>query len=427
MRKNQGRMLHNMYYMLQDVVRENDVSHLQTLLKHERHPGPMFRQVRLIDMQGKTVLSSERADWSEISLPENIHQRSVDDMPFMTTIQTPKNSKQITSIAGRVTQEYILQICIMPHKDFMFFEIFIKIALILLPISFALVGLAGWFVSRQAMLGVKQVTQIASSINKGALDLRVELGNPGQEIQELASTFNTMLTKIQTLIRELEDVTNNIAHDLRSPLTRMRGMIETTMRDNESVANYKQMSADLIEEIERLQEMINTMLAIASAEAGIDPAEMGTLDMNQILTDAVELFSPMAEDKQQQIQLKLPDHPLTVSGSRHRLQRVIANLLDNATKFTPEHGKISITASQPNKQTLEIQVRDNGPGMEADILPHIFDRFYRGDQSRTFKGNGLGLSYVRSIVQAHHGQIRIVCPEDGGSLFTIELPASDPA
>jgi signal transduction histidine kinase len=341
----------------------------------------------------------------------------------------PNTPGNIRYTIGKPTSEYCLQIGHIQNNVDPFFEHFIKIALILLPITLCLVGLAGWFVSRQAMNGVKQVTRTASSINKGKLDLRVEVGNAGLEIQELASNFNTMLAKIQTLIRELEDVTNNIAHDLRSPLTRMRGMLETTLRADHNVDAYRQMSAQLIEEIERLQEMINTMLQIASAEAGIDASEMGPVDMKAVMSDAVELFSLIAEEKQQTLNLQLPDAPVMVHGSLSRLQRVIANLLDNATKFTPEQGTMTLTAAVADSQTIEIQVRDTGPGIDEKIRPHIFDRFYRGDQSRTFKGNGLGLSYVRSIVQAHQGQIQVTCPPrkpdgTGGTLFTITLPSA---
>ncbi len=305
--------------------------------------------------------------------------------------------------------------------------------MILLPITLILVGLAGWFVSHKAMDGVKRVTRTALSINKGNLDLRVEVGNSGQEIKELASNFNTMLAKIQALIRELEDVTNNIAHDLRSPLTRMRGIIETTLRDNPSMDTYNNMSAQLIEEIERLEEMIKTMLQIASAEAGIDSNEMEPVDMNEVLTDAAELFSTMAEEKQQQLILQLPEKPVVIRGSRPRLQRVVANLLDNATKFTPDGGTITLHAYEPEGMTVRLQVQDTGPGIDPAIRKHIFDRFYRADQSRTFRGNGLGLSYVRSIVQAHQGTIEVTCfeqssPEQAtqtGSVFTITLPAAN--
>lgn len=431
MKQHENRMLYEMYYGMQEMIRDSGLKEIQAILKREKHPGPMMHFLRVLDGHGKMLLSSNMSNWPEIQMPDNLSTVTVDTLPAIQTSDTQSSLGTIAYILGMPVEGYILQVGHVQNNVDPFFEHFVKIALILLPITLCLVGLAGWFVSRQALNGVKQVTRIAATINRGKLDLRVEVGNSGLEIQELASNFNTMLAKIQTLIRELEDVTNNIAHDLRSPLTRLRGIIETTLRADPTAETYHQMSAQLIEEIERLQELINTMLQIASAEAGIDRAEMGPVNLNGILEDAVELFELIAEDRQQQLTLSLPHHSVVINGSLSRLQRVIANLLDNATKFTPVGGSIRLCLRQPDPRQVIIEVSDTGPGIDPAIRPYIFDRFYRGDQSRTCKGNGLGLSYVRSIVQAHHGQITVTCAESQsahtGSLFTITLPVDPTA
>ncbi|MFG0250062.1 MAG: sensor histidine kinase [Phycisphaeraceae bacterium JB051] len=444
MKQHANRMLFEVYYRAQDYINDSGIDELKRIVTQRQNreneagfdsgPGPMSICMRVIDNQNNIVFQSQdQHHWSDFPIPPNLSDFTIDQAPILENADTHGPLGKVRFCIGRVNAQYILQVAHAENNFDPFFEHFIKIALILLPITLILVGLAGWFVSRQAMDGVKQVTSTASSINKGNLDLRVEVGNSGQEIKDLASNFNTMLAKIQALIRELEDVTNNIAHDLRSPLTRMRGIIETTLRDNPTVDSYNNMSAQLIEEIERLQEMINTMLQIASAEAGIDSHEMSPVNLNQVLADAAELFTPMTEDKQQQLVLQLPDQPVITRGSLPRLQRVIANLLDNATKFTPQGGMITLRAFEPEGQTIRIEVQDTGPGIDPAIQEHIFDRFYRGDQSRTYRGNGLGLSYVQSIVQAHQGTIQVtrITPKasesatSSGSIFTIKLPAAN--
>ena len=443
MKKHEERMLFGMFYRIQDQLKENGLQAVhdrfnQPNERNRKHgpnhgPGPMMF-IRIFNSNGQTVLQNQYSkNWPQIAAPKDFTQYMLGQSPVIHTVVNDGNSGSIRYCIGKVTPQYILQVGQGQNNFDPFFEHLIKIALILLPVTMILVGLAGWFVSRQAMNGVKQVTRAASSINKGNLDLRVEVGNSGQEIQDLASNFNTMLAKIQALIQELEDVTNNIAHDLRSPLTRMRGIIETTLRAKPDTNAYHNMSAQLIEEIERLHEMINTMLQIASAEAGIDKTEMQTVDMNAILHDAVDLFTPLAEEKQQTLQLQLPDKPVMVLGSRPRLQRVIANLLDNANKFTSNAGTIKVNAKELDAQTVQLQIQDTGPGIDPQILPQIFDRFYSGDQSRTNKGNGLGLSYVRAIVQAHHGQIHVSSSQapskdnisPTGAIFTITLPSAN--
>ena len=282
-------------------------------------------------------------------------------------------------------------------------------------------GGLGFFTTRRAMSGVRRVTQTAMSIDKGELGRRVGAGFHGHEIVEMAGAFNLMLDRIEALIKELGDTTNNIAHDLRSPITRIRGLAETTLASNPSNKELHDMGAETIRECDRLIEMINTMLEIAQIDSGLTPVGNARIDMVELVKQAVDLFEPVAEDKHQALEFTHSEPHLWVQGNLNNLQRMVANLLDNAIKFTPDQGKIHVSLSSRSNCVI-LQVQDNGIGIEAEILPHIFERFYRGDESRSSAGNGLGLSLAQATARSHRGNIEVESTPRQGSTFTVTLP-----
>lgn len=285
-------------------------------------------------------------------------------------------------------------------------------------------SIVGWSLADRAMSGVKRVTQTAVSIaNEGNLIHRVPVGNEGQEIHNLALAFNNMLERIQSLVSELREVTDNIAHDLRNPLTRIRGIAETTLTSNENLDSYRETTATIIEECDRLVGMINTMLEIAETQVGVTNFEAAPVDIIKVVKDAHELFRPVAEDKNITFELDIQNGLKTVlvAGDTTGLQRAMANLLDNAVKYTDSGGRVTVSVEQVQTQ-VKISVSDTGPGIDEKDITRIFDRFYRGDTSRSTAGNGLGLSLAHAIVQAHKGNIVVESTPGKGSTFTIIIP-----
>ena len=181
------------------------------------------------------------------------------------------------------------------------------------------------------------------------------------------------------------------------------------------------MGAETVKECDRLIEMINTMLEIAQIDSGLTPVGNSRIDMVELVKQAVELFEPVVEDKQQTLEFTHSESHLCVQGSLNSLQRMVSNLLDNAIKFTPDKGKIHISLASRD-QCLILRIRDNGIGIEAEKLPHIFERFYRGDESRSTAGNGLGLSLAQATVRSHKGNIDVESTPRQGSTFTVTLP-----
>jgi len=282
--------------------------------------------------------------------------------------------------------------------------------------------LTGWWQVRHVLAGVDQVRRTAMEIGQGDLDRRLVLDGHGEELVELADVFNTMLDRIQHVLGEMRDVSDHIAHDLRTPVARIRGIAESSLMEKNSAASGKDEAlAVIVEESDRLSAMINTMLEIAQTDSGVALLESAPVDIAGLLREAHDLFLPVAEDADIEMAVESGDEPILLTGDAVRLQRLIANLLDNAIKFTPAGGHISCSIGKQGN-VAELVVADTGIGIATEALPHIFERFYRADNSRSTPGNGLGLSYAKSIARAHGGGIHIESRYGQGTTVTVSLP-----
>jgi heavy metal sensor kinase len=282
--------------------------------------------------------------------------------------------------------------------------------------------LLGWFMARRALTQVEEVTQTARGISATDLGRRVPLKGQADEIDRLATTFNDMLDRIQTLVAEMKEMTENIAHDLRSSITRIRGMAEMALTTGKSIDEYESAAASTVEDCDRLLEMINTMLYISQTEAAAEKLPMEEVNMTGVVRDACELFQPVAEDKGVNLVVEI-GADLRVRGVLQSLQRMLANLIDNALNYTSRSGTVTVSVSGDEKLGV-IAVKDTGIGISQEELPHIFRRFYRGDRSRSLPGTGLGLTLVQAIVHAHGGQISVTSVPNVATTFTVTLPCA---
>jgi signal transduction histidine kinase len=245
----------------------------------------------------------------------------------------------------------------------------------------------------------------------------------------LAATFNQMLDRIQGLMTGIKEMTDNIAHDLKSPITRIRGQAEMALTSGGAADEYEAMAAGAVEECDRLLEMINTMLFISRTEAGVSKPELKPLDLVAVVRDACGLFQSLAEEKRITLTWEAPQR-LEMAGDLRLIQRMLGNLIDNAITYTPEGGRVHVALQKNPDRSYSIRVRDSGPGILDRDLPHIFERFYRGDPSRSQTGAGLGLSFARSVARCHGGEITVESSGSSGALFRVTLPMQalvDPA
>ncbi len=282
-------------------------------------------------------------------------------------------------------------------------------------------GLVGWAMAKRALSGLDEVTRTATAISRNDdFNCRVPIKGKCDEIDRLAITFNNMLQHIQELIKEMREMTDNIAHDLRSPIARIRGIAEMTMITAKSSADYDLMIGSVIEECDQLLDTIKMMLDISEAEAGISKLNKSEINCSILLKKSCELFKPIIDDKGIKMVLDLRED-VTVYADNKKLQRVVANLLDNAIKYSHTEGTISISIMRDEKN-VSISITDNGLGISPQDLPHIFERFYRCDSSRSNIGNGLGLCWSMAIIKAHNGSISVSSKLNEGGTFTITIP-----
>ncbi len=278
----------------------------------------------------------------------------------------------------------------------------------------------GWFISKRLLAGVERVTDATHHILAGNFSHRVAIGNEGLEVEELVRMFNQMNSNTEKLMGELVMVTDNIAHDLRTPLTRVAGTVEVALSARNSDLSYRDTCCIVAEECSRMIDMINTMLEISRLYSTPDALKHDSFDLVSLLEEAHELLLPLAEEKEIDFRFLSEEKSVMFCGDKLKIQRMTANLLENALKFTPPQGSIELRLNK-EESVAEIIVADTGCGIPPDDQPHVFERFFRSDSSRSLPGNGLGLALVHSIVKAHGGTVELKSEPGKGTVFTVRL------
>lgn len=300
-----------------------------------------------------------------------------------------------------------------------FRSVFVKFVAPILLVGIVIGGLLTF----RGLLPIRRLVQTVRDILKtGEMSTRVPVRPGGGELNELMSLFNEMLARNQSLIQAMHESLDNVAHDLRTPMTRLRGMAEMAMQDVENPHACQEALGDCMEESERVLTMLNTLMDVAEAETGAMRLDREPLSAPEVIRNVMELYEIVAEEKQIAISADLPDS-LGIMADRTRVQQVIGNLLDNAIKYGDSGQKVEISARREDDFAV-ISVADQGMGIAPGEMEKIWNRLYRTDRSRSRRGLGLGLSFVRAIVQAHGGDVHVESELNKGSTFIVRLPGA---
>ena len=270
----------------------------------------------------------------------------------------------------------------------------------------------GAFLGRRFTAPLRKVAAAAGRIADGDYSVRVPVTSEGQEIVDLENAFNSMAAENEKTLSDLRALTDDIAHDLRTPLTRIRAAAETAAL----AEGEHPLAEDVCEEASSMLEMINTMLDISQTDSRIRRTPREKIEMVAFTGHVIELYSVLAEESSISLSAAMPDAPLYVSAHKGRLQQMLGNLLDNALKFTPDGGRIEVRLES---DPFSLSVANTGPGISEEDIPHIFKRFWRGDDSRSLPGNGLGLALVKAIVTSYGGSVKCESTPGEWTVFTV--------
>jgi signal transduction histidine kinase len=379
--------------------------------------GPLF--VRIVGRRQDLVFVSMPERWREFDLDQLASQALSGEQEWATVETGGEAGDLLEVLSVRLSDGTVFQVGKSTERRSDLLRRFRQVLLFNLA-SILVIGLVGGAVLTG--LALQPVRALATTVERimrtGRTDVRVPVQPPGDALGDLTTQVNTMLDRIDAVVAGMRGALDNVAHDLRTPLARLRSRAEGAMTSGDPVV-LRDALADCIEESDRITGMLSTLMDISEAETGAMALRIEPTRLADLLEQTIELYADVAEEAGVDLAMEV-QYDLHVSVDRNRMRQALANLLDNAIKYTPRGGHVEISGTLV-PEGVRLRVADSGIGIPADELPRIWERLYRGDKSRSTRGLGLGLSLVKAIVGAHHGRITVQSSVGHGSQFDILL------
>jgi heavy metal sensor kinase len=294
-----------------------------------------------------------------------------------------------------------------------------------LPLAAVVAGLGGYTLARRALAPMDRMAERAHTITADRLKERLPVDNPNDELGRLATVFNQTLTRLESSFDQMRRFTSDASHELRTPLTAMRSVGEIGLRGKRDPAAYREIIGSMLEEVDRLSLLVDRLLTLSRADMGESMLARDRVNLAELAEEVTAQLDVLAEEKQQSLNVEIVGTSSCI-GDRMVLRQALLNLVDNAIKYSPAGGRITVRVSTSAEGTAVLDVSDTGPGIPAEQQQRVFDRFYRVDSSRSREhgGTGLGLSIARWAVEVNGGQLTLENSNGPGATFRISLPGT---
>ena len=348
--------------------------------------------------------------------------------PTPTTIRLPNGTRARLASSVYYIEDQRVVVRVAYDEERLWRELgeFGQVLLLGFPIAVLLAGVGGYALARKALAPIDSMAVQAKKISADKLGDRLSIENSEDELGKLGTVFNAMLGRLQAAFDQLRRFTADASHELRTPLTAIRSVGEVALQDQRSPAEYRDVIGSMLEEVDRLTRLAESLLALSRADAGHVPLQREDISLVHLAKEASSVVEVLAEEKRQQIDVQGEAY-LLVSVDRLILRQAVVNLLDNAIKYSPAGSRILVRVQRGGEKQVFLDVIDQGPGIPSEHQAHVFDRFYRVDKARTreWGGAGLGLSISRWAVEALGGDITLRSKDGQGSTFRVSLPVAN--
>jgi two-component system OmpR family sensor kinase len=391
--------------------------------------SPLERYLDLLDPRGRRDPRRSPPAAKELPLSSAAVENASRGLPTFETVIAPDRAYPVRVLtmpvvaAGRVVN--LVQVGMSLENTQKTRRRFLLVMAAVFPMALLLAGGGGWFLAHRALKPVDRMARSASRIGGERLDERLPVTGSGDELDRLASTLNDMLDRLDGAFHQMRQFSADASHELQTPLTILKGEMEVALRKPRSSQAYQAVLASGLEEIDRINRLVEGLLLLARADAGVLRLDLRPVDLKALLEEILGQMAVIAASRDVALVADLTV-PVAVQADPHHLRRLFVNLVDNAIKYTPAGGRVTLSLSTEPAETC-VTVSDTGIGLSEDEQGRIFDRFHRATDTRARdeKGVGLGLSIADSIVRAHGGRITVDAAPGHGSTFSVHLPQPD--